>query len=279
MTKKKKEKKKIALSLIQYVFFFFFFKCKMILISFLENFLLISLFGLTFGSILVSQFWFSELVVYPQQTAAQSIIWIPILAVFAFVFTGIGVWFVNDVLFSFAWRSPPLPKTNEKGEEDDYYDDDGDDYAAACESSPFVSSTPSLLLLAIIWIFCAYSRLSEFAVALIGFTFAGISFLMVEFYPQKRGERGTGEQKKQRRREKEKKFNLVPPLLKNWISCNLVAFTGTAVLLYGLKMNTNFGCFGLSSTSLLGVAPLWTPSLLLMMTTSWGQVCRRVFAL
>lgn len=215
-----------------------------------EDCLLVLLFGLTFGGILSFQFVLGEVIVSPQLSTAsdQLILYLGIpslIGVVSFSCTGFGTWLVSDKILRNPFRN------SETSEED--------------STTKMISATPSLLLLVIAWMFASYSRLNEFAMTLILFVLAAISFLMVEFDAK----------------------NLIFGTLKSWISCNIVTAIITYSLIYMMKssnvlkslMEENYLFpVGLRSNSLSGVLPLWTPPLVLMMATSWGQVCRRMLS-
>lgn len=234
----------------------------MTLLSFLDNLNIIAFFGALFGSILTAQLWLGEQIVFPQNERG-SFLFILLIAVWVFVFTGTATWFVTDVVFGF------LKFERNKN------DEPLSAPSSSSASSHVIAATPSLFLLSIMWIFCAYSRLNEFAICLIVFAVAIISFFLVH---------STGDGRRY-------SSSSYLAMLKNWICCNIVAAVGTWLSILAMKIimnnslessvrptpNKTSTIWAFTSNSLEEVLPLWWPALMLMTTTSWGEICRRVY--
>ena len=241
---------------------------------FRDSLLITSIFSILFGSILTSQFWIGEQIVFPHKEKSSYIL-IPIFALLMFLFTGLGCWLVNDVLINSTCPKVCLRRNrtgnnnnNAKNQDEEQEQDelDTDELLLPVPSSLTIAvSTPSLLFLSIVWMFCSFSRLNEFAICLVVFCCSVVSFFMMmssnlswKFYFLK--------------------------MLSCWISCNIVTAIGTWLSIVLMKMivlkkqdsNSVFR-WSFSSNSLEGVLPLWWPALILLMTTTWGQVCRKVF--
>lgn len=208
-----------------------------------ENLFIVVAFSLTFGSMLTAQFWLGEQVVFPVHDT-QTFYFVPLSAAFIFIFTGILTPLITDkILLLFA--SPP----------------DTIKFPHLSEGNVIVTSAPSLMVLVFAWLFLAFSRLNEFILTIITFCFALICFGMVEFQSGNRALR----------------------ILASWVGCNIVTLAGTAVAVASMTEanefhNEIFGiAFSLSSSTLSGVLPLWFPSLMLLVSVTWGQLCRSVF--